>query len=70
MDKTNELLKIAGASNNDMCILLIILGAIFLVYIVTSIEVQRNRVNKLKEAAKLIQEGHNRRMMAKKKKGE
>lgn len=55
-------LVIENTMVNRLPILLLILAVIFILYTITSIELQNIRVEKLKEIIKLIEEGHARKV--------
>ncbi len=47
---------------NKMPQLCVVLAIIYVTYLIISIEVQRNRVEKLKHIAELINEGHKKKV--------
>lgn len=67
IESTNNLLVIEETIHNELGILLLIMSGIVIFYILLSVEFKRQRVEKMKRAATLIKEGHERRLAAEKR---
>jgi hypothetical protein len=62
MSATNNMLVIQGTAGNSFGYLLLAFALICLFYTIIAIKVQESRIRKLKQAATLIREGHERRI--------
>lgn len=67
MQTTNELLIIPNNIHNEFGFLFLFSVGIVIFYIIASILIQQQRVEKLKMAKKLIEEGHERKVYAERK---
>lgn len=63
-------LIVENTMSNKLPLLLLILSVVLIIYLLVSIEVQNARINKLKEAEKLIKEGYNRKLKGLSRKGD
>ncbi len=67
MAVTNELFFITNTAKSEIGYLFLGFAIIIVFYSIVSVEYKRRKMDKLEEAARLIEEGHNRIVVARKK---
>lgn len=68
METTNQMLTVGNHIHNEIGYLFVIIAILIVFYILVSIEIQRNRVDKLKQAKELIERGHQKKVEAERRK--